>query len=753
MDIVDRNLGEREFIVTCLTGAENYVMDEIKGLGGRPITNDTQGDNSASSPNAGVVIFLANIGVAYKLCLWSQLANRILMPLCQFQAADEQDLYDQIYAEDWSTHIGEEATISIQTVLQSAFITHTNFATYKAKDAIVDQLRDKTGQRPSIAVIKPDVPLHLHIKGNDVTLSLDLSGDSLHRRGYRQVNVEAPMKETLAASFVAFAGVQRHGSLLGSSSSTSEDQELLQIVDPMCGSGTLLFESFIRVSGIAPGIRRDYFGFLGWKQHDDVLWQSILAEAKALSSKRANASQLPKIVGFDADRSSIGTLRENIKLLGWEKHIHVERSDLSHLRIKPLGNRSQNLIISNPPYGERLGEKEVLSYLYQFLGDRLRQNFSEWQVSLICSEIDLLDTLRLQSHDNQQVYNGPLKCFIRHYRIPEIDSSEQSTDFKWPELEKCENPDGIAFANRIGKNYKQIKKWLKQEDIHSFRIYDADMPEYNMAIDFFESRLHIQEYKAPNTIDPVLAKQRFDLAAKTISQIMQVPRRRVFTKIRSQQKGKQQYQQRSKQGRFFVVEEKGAKLLINLTDYLDTGLFLDHRAIRYHFQQIAKGKRFLNLYGYTGTATIHAAMGGAKVTHSVDMSPTYCRWARSNLALNGFSDINHKIFQDDCEKWLDRCQHQYDIIFIDPPTFSNSKKTEKHFDIQADHVPLISSALKRLEPGGELYFSTNFRRFKLDEEAFLAYQVVEITNKTTSKDFMIGAKKSAKIHRCWKITY
>ncbi|MBL4867502.1 MAG: bifunctional 23S rRNA (guanine(2069)-N(7))-methyltransferase RlmK/23S rRNA (guanine(2445)-N(2))-methyltransferase RlmL, partial [Pseudomonadales bacterium] len=612
----------------------------------------------------------------------------------------------------------------------------------------------------SISMVKPDVPLHLFIREEEVTLSLDLSGDSLHRRGYRQVDAEAPMKETLAASFIAFGGVRREGddgphlATKTLDQDQDQDQKLLQIVDPMCGSGTLLFETFIRVAGIAPGIRRDYFGFLGWKKHDDELWQEILREAKALSSKRENSSTLPKIVGYDADRSLIGTLRENIKSLGWENHIHVERRELQHLSIKAQGDPAQNLIISNPPYGERLGEKDILNYLYRFLGDRLRRHFVNWRVSLICSEIDLLDALRLQSHASQQVYNGPLKCFIRHYHIPgaQVQEGIQASD-KWPELIECEDPEGQAFANRIGKNYRQIKKWLRQEDIHSFRLYDADMPEYNMAIDYYENRLHIQEYKAPTSIDSAVAQQRFNLAVKTVAQVLQVPPRRVFTKIRSQQKGKQQYQKQNKKGQFFVVEEKGANLLINLTDYLDAGLFLDHRALRTHFQKIAKGKRFLNLYAYTGTATVHAAIGGAKLTHSVDMSPTYSRWARSNLALNGFSETNHQVIQEDCEKWLSRCRNQYDIIFIDPPTFSNSKKTEKHFDIQADHVELISTALKRLEPGGELYFSSNYRRFKLDEEAFLAYQVDEISHKTISKDFTVGAKKSAKIHRCWKITY
>ena len=741
-----------EFNATCVKGAEKFVLDEIKGLGGIPSIDNFVSEDCEEVKNTGVVKFRSNVAVAYKMCIWSQLANRVLLPLCHFSAANEQELYDGVYKEDWSEHIGEGATISIQAVLQDAFINHSNFATYKTKDAIVDQLRDKTGERPSIAAIRPDVPLHLFISKNEVTVSLDMSGDSLHRRGYRQVDVEAPMKETLAASFIAFAGVTR-----AENTDDYQKQGLQQIIDPMCGSGTLLFESFIRLAGLAPGVRREYFGFLGWKKHDDKCWQDIVSEAKALSSERAKSSNLPKIVGYDSDKLSIGTLRDNIRSLGWEEHIHVERRELNQLRIKGVGESNQNLIISNPPYGERLGDKDVLTYLYRFIGDRLRSDFVDWNVSLICSEVDLLDAMRLQSHDSQQVYNGPLKCFIRHYHVPSPEVSEKkftsSAEYHWPELVACEDEEGQAIANRIAKNYKQIKKWLKQENIRSFRLYDADMPEYNMAIDYYENRLHIQEYKAPNTIDLDKAQQRFKLAVKSVSQVLQVPRRRVFTKVRSQQKGKKQYQQQSKKGQFFVIDEQGAKLLINLTDYLDSGVFLDHRAIRYHFQKIAKGKRFLNLFSYTGTATIHAAIGGAKLTHSVDMSPTYSRWARSNLALNGFAESNHQVFQSDCEKWLNQCQYQYDIIFIDPPTFSNSKKMDKHFDVQADHVELITTALKRLEPGGELYFSTNYRRFEFDTEAFLAYTVEEVSRKTISKDYTLGSKKSSKIHRCWKITF
>jgi 23S rRNA (guanine2445-N2)-methyltransferase / 23S rRNA (guanine2069-N7)-methyltransferase len=306
---------------------------------------------------------------------------------------------------------------------------------------------------------------------------------------------------------------------------------------------------------------------------------------------------------------------------------------------------------------------------------------------------------------------------------------------------------GQMFANRLQKNLKALGKWVKREGIDCYRVYDADMPEYSMAIDLYHDWVHVQEYAAPKSIDPQKASARMFDALAAIPQALNIDKSRVVVKRRERQSGTKQYERQAAQGKFVEVNEGGVKLLVNLTDYLDTGLFLDHRPMRMRIQKEAAGKRFLNLYCYTATASVHAAKGGARSTTSVDLSKTYLDWARRNLSLNGFSDKN-RLEQSDVMVWLEACREEYDLIFIDPPTFSNSKRMEGIFDVQRDQVQLIDLAMARLAPGGVLYFSNNFRKFELEPNLSERYAIEEITAQTIDADFA----RNAKIHRAWKIT-
>jgi 23S rRNA (guanine2445-N2)-methyltransferase / 23S rRNA (guanine2069-N7)-methyltransferase len=305
---------------------------------------------------------------------------------------------------------------------------------------------------------------------------------------------------------------------------------------------------------------------------------------------------------------------------------------------------------------------------------------------------------------------------------------------------------GQMFANRLQKNFKQLGKWARKEKIDCYRVYDADMPEYSLAIDLYHDWVHVQEYAAPKSIDPEKAQARLFDALAAIPQALGVDKSRVIVKRRERQSGTRQYERQSTEGKFTEVSEGGVKLLVNLTDYLDTGLFLDHRPMRLRIQQEAAGKRFLNLFCYTATASVHAAKGGARSTTSVDLSKTYLDWARRNLSLNGFSDKN-RLEQGDVMAWLESNRDEYELIFIDPPTFSNSKRMEGVFDVQRDHVQLLDLAIARLAPGGVLYFSNNFRKFQLDEHLSTRYQVQDITAQTLDPDFA----RNNRIHRAWKI--
>jgi 23S rRNA (guanine2445-N2)-methyltransferase / 23S rRNA (guanine2069-N7)-methyltransferase len=272
------------------------------------------------------------------------------------------------------------------------------------------------------------------------------------------------------------------------------------------------------------------------------------------------------------------------------------------------------------------------------------------------------------------------------------------------------------------------------------------MPEYAFAIDLYQDWVHVQEYAAPKSIDPQKAQTRLFDALGAIPIALGVDPKKVVLKRRERQAGTRQYERQGEQGAFMEVSEAGVRLLVNLTDYLDTGLFLDHRRLRTRLQREASGKRFLNLFCYTGAATVHAAKGGARTTTSVDLSRTYLDWARRNLALNGLSE-RHQMVQSDVMAWLEEARDEYDLIFIDPPTFSNSKRMEGIFDVQRDHVRLLDLAMARLAKQGVLYFSNNFRRFRLDESVAARYEVEEITLQTIDQDFA----RNERIHRAWRI--
>jgi 23S rRNA (guanine2445-N2)-methyltransferase / 23S rRNA (guanine2069-N7)-methyltransferase len=232
-----------------------------------------------------------------------------------------------------------------------------------------------------------------------------------------------------------------------------------------------------------------------------------------------------------------------------------------------------------------------------------------------------------------------------------------------------------------------------------------------------------------------------------VADVLEIPDAGIFLKVRKPQKGLLQYEKQAEHGEFFEVREGPCRFLVNLSDYLDTGLFLDHRPTRRLIGELARGRRFLNLFGYTGTASVRAALGGAATTTTVDLSRTYLDWARRNMALNGIEGERHRFIQADCLRWLERERQRHDLIFLDPPTFSSSKRMQGHFDVQRDHLNLIRKALARLAPGGILLFSTNFRNFRLNEAALADVSVEDITDRTIPRDF----QRNPRIHRCWTI--
>jgi len=708
-----------KFFATAPRGLTAALADELRRLGAEKLQYGGAGCQ-----------FEGTLETAYRICLWSRLANRILLPVTTLRAATPEQLYEGVREIRWEKHLHSSGSLAIDVTATEAAISHSQYAALKTKDAIVDRFRDQFGERPSVDTEIPDLRLHLHLRGEQARISIDLSGGSLHRRGYRAKSVAAPLKENLAAGILHLADWPAIAAKGGA------------LIDPMCGSGTLLIEGAMMAADIAPGLQRDYFGFLYWRRHERELWDTLLNEAR--QRREEGLQKLPPIMGWDQDPAAVESARENIDQAGLSDYIIVDRRALAPGIAAELPiDTKPGLVVVNPPYGERIGEINALRADYAHLGEIVRDELRGWRLALFTGNPDLAGYLPLQSEASFNLLNGPIECQLINYTA--LGAAGET-----PAL----SHGAEGFANRLRKNLKNLGRWAQRSGVDCYRLYDADLPEYAIAVDLYHGErlwVHVQEYQAPKSVDAAKAQQRLREALSVIPQVLEIAPAQLHFKVRQQQKGRAQYEKLSEKKSFHEVREGNCRLLVNFTDYLDTGLFLDHRITREMIEKEAKGKSFLNLFAYTGSASVHAAVGGASSTTTVDMSKTYLDWAQQNMALNGFTGREHEFIQADCTTWLqDEAAlgtYRYDLIFIDPPTFSNSKRMEGVFDVQRDHVWMIRLALQLLAPGGVLYFSNNYRKFKLDEEALAGLRVEDVTAKTIPEDF----KRNGKIHQCWRI--
>lgn len=709
----------QSFFATAPLGVEPLLLEELRSFGAISLRETRAG-----------VSFTGTLELAYRVCLWSRLASRVFLPLAEFAATSPQELYDGARTIPWSEHLESGATFSVDATITSSEITHSRFAALKIKDAIVDVLREERGFRPDVDVERPDLRFNLYLRRDRAIVSLDLSGESLHRRGYRQETVLAPLKENLAAAILLRSGWPKIAAAGGA------------LIDPMCGSGTFVIEAALIAADIAPGLSRGDFGFKRWRGHDDSLWRQLLVEAR--QRRETGMALLPLLSGFDGDAGAVRAARINADAAGFGGKLRFERRNVDAL-VRPPGCDT-GLLVVNPPYGERLGEKNKLAPLYASLGVRLRSEFVGWKAAIFTGNPELARAMEIRPIKQNTLFNGALECRLLHFQIENEYFYGAAT--RPPGEEKPLSAGAEMFANRLRKNLKTLGKWARAEGIECYRLYDADMPEYAVAVDLYGDAVHVQEYEAPKTIDEEQARLRLLEILAALPVALQVPREKIALKVRKKQKGAAQYEKFGAEGRMVEVREGEARLLVNLTDYLDTGLFLDHRDTRQLIHDLARGKEFLNLFCYTGAFTVQAALGGARRSVSVDMSSTYIKWAERNFVLNGMSTSTHELVQADCLTWVKESRRKFDLIFLDPPTFSNSKAMHATFDVQRDYIPLLRSTSRLLAPGGVLIFSNNNRRFKMDVDALPELEIVNITPRTIPRDFA----RNPRIHNCWQIS-
>ena len=747
--------------ITGHKGFETLLFHEIRQI----LTNC---DSQITKQYGGIEV-IGDIENVYRVCLHSRLANRVFCQLKTFKVEDEDELYQGISDIDWSEHFGAENTFAVSATLSRSNLDHTHYASLKIKDAIVDQFRERIDARPTVERNQPDVHIHINIHKNQAKLSLDLSGESLHKRGYRSEHAGAPLKEHLAASMIAHAGWN------------FERAKTHRFIDPMCGSGTFAIEAAMIAANIPPGLDRDYFGFLNWNRHDPVVWESCLEQAE----EKVESAVDTQIYASDYDANAIRIAKDNAERAGVEELIDFSHQEISALSIDESSR--PNIIVCNPPYGERLQSEQGLASLYGEIGNSLKR-LAPAEVHIISANPDLLHRLRLSRHYKKTLRNGPIDCLLASFQTSEVaskvtdnkstkgkDIQSQNTQEKLAEtiahqpadLESTDLKDYQIEAitpllNRLQKNSKHLRRWTKRNEVSCYRVYDADLPEFSFALDVYQSEVnpavhwyHLQEYQAPKTIEEKVAEARIELAKQAVKQVFEIEDQYLFCKTKKRQRGKQQHQKQDSQGELFQVREGNASLLINLSDYLDSGLFLDHRLTRQLVSNYASNKSVLNLFCYTGSAGVQAGLGDAKQIVNVDMSITYLKWAEENFAINQLVDESkYQFLRADVVELLANparydINQTFDLILLDPPSFSNSSKMIESLDIVRDQEGLIGKSLDLLNKTGLLIFFTSKKGFKISPVISEKYDVKEITKETISADF----KRRPGIHKCWEIRH
>lgn len=690
------------------------------------------------------VQFTGDLRVGYRFTMTSRIASRVLLSLFYDEGIDSADaLYDSCLQVPWEEYMTLGKTFQVtQTVQSCNWLKNGHFAALRLKDAIVDRLKDvNNGMRPDVDTENPDITFHLHIKGEKAIIYADFSGPALYKRGYREGSVDAVLKENLASAVLYRSDWYK--SVL--------DGDILPLMDPFCGVGTIPIEAAAIAAGLAPGLsRKTPYAFEKLENFDREIYNSVLDELSDQAEEGRKRSF--RIYASDISRMNVEKAKAAALKAGVYDYIDFSVKDFTKMTEEDVPSPA-GCIVTDPPYGIRLDEVDV-KQLYKAIGNTIQNLFKGWQAALLTADSTLLSNIDMKPQRTNTLFNGGILCQLAHYHVfTDEEKNAMIERAKQRRQERLAAPlsAGAQMAyNRLKKNLSEIRPLMEKEGVTCYRIYDADMPEYSAAIDMYEGReINLAEYAAPDTIDPEDAKRRLEELVLATERATGIDYENIHVKVRSQQRGKDQYRKLGSVDKFQVCHENGLAFLANFTDYIDTGIFLDHRPIRKYIQDHAEGKRFLNLFCYTGTASLNAVRGGALSTTSVDTSATYLDWAMENFKLNGYStDIGNFFYRSDAIQYLWDTYDRYDLIFCDPPTFSNGKSRDS-FDVQKDHSRLIDAAMMHLVQDGVMIFSCNFRRFRLDDYITDKYSVEDISEQTIGRDF----ERDMKIHKCYLIRH
>lgn len=747
-----------QLIATCAFGLEAVVARELSDLG-----------YESHTTRPGRLAFAGDWSSVARANLWLRSADRVLVEVAAFASPDFDALYDTVRGLPWEEWMAADAAIPVRGRSRKSQLTSVPACQRTVKKAIVERLLAARpgGELPETGA---PVPVEVSLLDDVATIDVDTSGIGLHRRGYRTLTAAAQLRETLAAALVQL-------------SFWRPDRPL---VDPFCGTGTIVIEAAMIGRRMAPGRNREFAA-----EH----WPSSSADAWAAAREEAADLALPelpvRVIGSDADAESLKLARHHAELAGVTPDVHFQQHEFAELS----SSRQYGCVIANPPYGMRLGDDEEVAELYRTFPAVLRR-LKTWSHFILSARPDLEQLVGQEADRRRKLYNGRIPCTLYQFFGPKpprrrtvappsdvepsvsrhrpdavdapaddapaiVASTERgsetlqanTTPYRPPQpafggLREEAARQADEFANRLRKLARHLRRWPTKRGISCYRLYERDIPEIPLVVDRYEDALHIAEYARPHDRTPAEHADWLDHMVAAAAAALETPRELVFVKHRDRQRGSSQYERVAHSEAVRIVQEAGLKFQVNLSDYIDTGLFLDHRITRSMVRDAARGASFLNLFAYTGSFTVYAAAGHAARTTTVDLSPTYTAWARENLKLNGFDGTEHRLVTADAREYLEslRGKPQFDLAVVDPPTFSNSKSLAEDWDVQQDHAELIDAVLACLQPRGVLYFSTNSRRFKLDDAAVAGAAVREITKHTIPEDF-----RNKRIHRCWRM--
>ena len=719
------------FFATSAANQGDLIAEEARKAGAERVRVTPSGVDLEGSLETG-----------YRFCFETRISSRLLMGLfVDDDIISDKELEEATAMLPWEEYIDPTKTLKVTCTTQNCrYITNSHYGALKVKDGIVERIREKfNGERPYIEIHEPDLTVHVHIEDTTVKWYVDFSGENLSMRGYRGEQTEALLKEHLAAALIGRSEWRK----------SVNDGNPLPFYDPFCGSGTIAVEAALMATDTAPGLlRKKPYPFESLPNFDKEAFDRVVEEAEERRRKAIDERDI-SIFASDISRTAVEISKAAALKAGVYDFISFSVQDFTKLEKPPV---SKGCIVTDPPYGERMTVRDI-DLLYENTGKVLQNVFKGWDATILTGNSELLSNIDMKPDRTNTLFNGGIMCQAAHYHI---FTDEEREAMMQKALEKKKQrqaepltPGAEMAYNRLMKNLKEITPLMKEQGVECYRIYDADMPEYSASIDIYMGKwVVVSEYAAPDTIDPEDAKRRLGELVRATEKATGIDEDFIYVKERSRQKGKGQYTRLAANNKMMVARENGVRFLVNFTDYLDTGIFLDHRPVRMMIQEMAKDKRFLNLFCYTGTATLNAIKGGALSTVSVDASSTYLAWMEENLKLNGYSTVfGNLLYKSDVIDWLWDTYDKFDLIFCDPPTFSNSKDRRGSFDVQRDHVKLIDAAAMHLSPGGTLIFSNNYRKFKLDPEVMEKYVVEDITEKTIGDDF----KRDMKIHHCYLI--